>query len=727
MDAFDQLHPALQHHIVNSLGWRELRPFQALVIPPILRGEHVLVLAPTAGGKTEAAILPVLSRMLQEDWRGLSTLYLCPTKALLNNLHVRLSRYAELAGRRCEVWHGDTSAGKRAGVNRTPPDILLTTPESLEVMLVSRKTDPLQILGAVRTVIVDEVHAFAGDDRGWHLLSVLQRVERIAGHELQRIGLSATVGNPEALLRWLVSGSAGTNSVVRPPPAPVAPPTVQLDHVGSLQNAAVVISRLYRGEKRLVFVDSRSQAEQLAAALGELQVKTFVTHSSLSKDQRTRVENAFAADNDCVIVATSVLELGMDVGDLDRVIQIDAPSKVASFLQRLGRTGRRSGGVRNCLFLATHDNGLLQAAAILELWESGFVEDVVPPPVPYHVFVQQALALVLQQAGMLRTDWRNWIGRVPAFAELADGRGDAIIGHCLDTGLLCEDSGALLLGPVAEKRLGHRHFMELLSVITSQPLVQIRQGNTEIGFVHPLSFAGDPKLPRTLALGGRGWTVVHVDWKRRTAQVIPAVQAGRSRWLGSSMPLSTILCARIRAILKADTVHPAWSRRARERMTALREEMATCCAGDGTVLVRQESSWEWWTFAGLAVNRTLVSMLEPILNQSGQTDNLFIQWPGDITQAALLDAMRAAGIAGMPADTTLADGVEDILKFADLLPPPLMHELVLARLADLPRAQALLAVPPHLTVSRLAAENASDSAGKVCSEMTHRSTLTRMA
>jgi ATP-dependent Lhr-like helicase len=300
---------------------------------------------------------------------------------LLNNLHIRLSRYAALVGRSCSVWHGDTSPTERARINREQPDILLTTPESLEVMLVSRKTDPVALFGQVRAVIVDELHAFAGDDRGWHMLSVLQRVSHLAGRELQRIGLSATVGNPEHLLRWLMSGSICPGQVVQPPAAATKGPTVQLDFVGSLKNAAVVISRLHRGEKRLVFVDSRARAEELGAELRRLEIKAFVTHSSLSKDQRSRAEQAFASETDCVIVATSVLELGVDVGDLDRVIQIDAPSTVASFLQRMGRTGRRSETERNCLFLATHDFALLQAAALLDLWSQGFVEEVIPPQI----------------------------------------------------------------------------------------------------------------------------------------------------------------------------------------------------------------------------------------------------------------------------------------------------------------------------------------------------------
>ena len=253
-------------------------------------------------------------------------------------------------------------------------------------MLVSSKIDRSFFAG-LQAVIVDEVHAFAGDDRGWHLLGVLSRIERLCGREFQRIGLSATVGNPEELLDWLSGSCKGQRQVCHPPEAVTVPAEVKLDYVGSLHNAAVVISRLHRGEKRLVFVDSRSQAEQLGRELRALEVTTFITHSSLSQEERSQAEEAFASRDDCVIVATSVLELGIDVGDLHRVIQIDAPATVSSFLQRMGRTGRRHGTARNCLFLATGDDALLRAAALVELWSSGYIEPVLPPPEPYHILV----------------------------------------------------------------------------------------------------------------------------------------------------------------------------------------------------------------------------------------------------------------------------------------------------------------------------------------------------
>ena len=334
---------------------------------PVLRGDDALLLAPTAGGKTEAATFPALTRMAAEGWTGLSVIYLCPLKALLNNLLPRLETYGGWTGRRVALWHGDTPASRRKSMLADPPDLLLTTPESLESMLVSANVDHRRLFSDLRAVIVDEVHAFGSGDRGWHLLAVLERLTRIVGRPLQRIGLSATVGNPDELLRWLQGSSAAKSpgSVVgrHPGPfdikgslkqtglsAPVAltePPTepkldLQLDYVGSIANAAKVIAALHRGEKRLVFADSKRLVEMLGAELRERGVTTHLVHASLSLDERRRAEEAFAQGRDCVIVSTSALELGIDVGDLDRVIQLNAPPTVASFLQRLGRSGRRA-------------------------------------------------------------------------------------------------------------------------------------------------------------------------------------------------------------------------------------------------------------------------------------------------------------------------------------------------------------------------------------------------
>ncbi|WP_433248679.1 DEAD/DEAH box helicase [Actinomadura nitritigenes] len=400
----DGLHPSLPHHIVNVLGRKSLRPLQESAFGPVIDGSDALLLDPTAGGKTEAAMFPLLSAMAAKNWTGLSVLYVCPLKALLNNLLPGLETYAAWLGR----WQR---------ILADPPDILLTTPESIESMLVSAKVDHTTLFRGLRAVVVDEVHAFACDDRGWHLLCVLERLTGVAGRPIQRVGLSATVGNPRELLAWLQGPAAGqrAGSVVAPEAGAPAEPSIELDHVGSVENAAKVISALHRGEKRLVFCDSRRLVEQLGAALRALGVTTFLSHASLSLDERRRAEEAFADARDCVIVATSTLELGVDVGDLDRVIQVNAPPTIGSFLQRLGRAGRRAGSTRNCLFLAIGREDVLAIAALLLQWSRGFVEPVTAPPEPRHIVAQQFLAPCLQEKQVGEKLWSEWWGGLAPF------------------------------------------------------------------------------------------------------------------------------------------------------------------------------------------------------------------------------------------------------------------------------------------------------------------------
>jgi len=587
--SFSRLHSALQYHILNSLEWRTLRPLQEAAIAPILDGANVLLIAPTAGGKTEAAIFPVLSEILRRDLPAPSLLYVCPIRALLNNIEIRLGWYASLIGRTCALWHGDVSQADKSTVLRNPPDILLTTPESLEAMLVSTRVNKAALFSRIGFVIADELHAFGADDRGWHLLHILGRIKRISGIDAQRIGLSATVGEPERLLKWFCADSGRPAQVISPPPQPPAAADVLIDYVGSVPNAAHVIARLHRGEKRLAFTDSRSQAEELASFLRGRGVETFISHSSLSRDERLRAEQAFQDARDCVIVATSTLELGIDVGDLDRVIQIDAPTKVASFLQRLGRTGRRAGTQCNCLFLATNPHSLVRAAAIERLWREGWVEPVTPPPFPVHVRAQQALCRVIER------------GAIP-FPELASFLNDydGLLDCLLERGMLHQDGGLVSIGPEAQRLWGKRNYMELLSVFDTPELYPVFAGARELGVLHELNFRRESAI---VLLGGRAWRVSSVDHKHRIAHVEPAEDLpGRSTWLGSSQGLSFEICQSMRKILLNSNA--ALSRRAAEQMELLAAQGTTDPAA--TVLRATRTGCEWWTYAGLKANAALV-------------------------------------------------------------------------------------------------------------------------
>jgi ATP-dependent Lhr-like helicase len=203
VSAFARFPPRLQQAIVARLGWTALRPVQELAGEAILDGKNVIVLAPTAGGKTEAAIFPVLAGLLERPLESVGAIYVAPIKALLNNQEERLGTYTEMVGLRRFVWHGDVKDAERKRFAREPAELLMTTPESLEVMLVSPRVPANRLFSDLRFVIIDEVHALAGTDRGAHLVSVIERILRYTDNDVQRIGLSATVGEPEAILDWL--------------------------------------------------------------------------------------------------------------------------------------------------------------------------------------------------------------------------------------------------------------------------------------------------------------------------------------------------------------------------------------------------------------------------------------------------------------------------------------------------------------------------------------------
>jgi ATP-dependent Lhr-like helicase len=692
VSGFEQLHPALQYHIVNSLGWKSLRPFQDDVIPEVLSGKHMVILAPTAGGKTEAAFFPAASRVLSEQWQGLSILYVCPLKALLNNLDLRLQHYGRLLGLKSAVWHGDVSSSERKQILRDHPSCLLTTPESLEVMLLSDLVDHRSLFANLRIVIVDEIHAFAGDDRGWHLLSVLSRITRFAGRELQRVGLSATVGNPQELCEWLAGCCAGPRGVYAPSIPSTSEARVSIDYVGSLQNAAIVISRLHRGEKRLVFIDSRSHVEELGSALKDLGIRTFVTHSSLSQEQRKAAEEAFATGSDCVIVATSVLELGIDVGDLDRVIQIDSPGSVAGFLQRMGRTGRRPGALRNCLFLTTAPEKLLLVSGLVRLWEQGFVESVTPPQQPLHILAQQIMALALQQRGVTRAAIPEWLNRVPPFVAIAPELLESLLAWMLEKDLMWEDNGVLWFGRQGEKDYGRKNFLELFTVFLVPPVFQVMHGRNHVGSIDEVILLEKPQGPRMLLLGGMSWLVNHIDWKRRMIHVEPVKGKGKAKWMGSGRPITAVLARAIRSIIDSDRQMPQWSQRATDQIAVTRVENAWVQEGKTTLISR--GGVQWYNFAGTLANMAIANALRKALGDGVRADGLSLTFEGFVTAAQVNDAIA---VVRQTEPELLVPMIDENaicgLKFSDCLSPELAKDLLAARYADPEGVQHCLLEP----------------------------------
>jgi ATP-dependent Lhr-like helicase len=665
MNEFEQLHPSLQYHIVNTLGWNTLRPTQLEAIAPIHAGTHCLLLAPTAGGKTEAAAIPILSRMLIEAWPGTSLLYICPIKALLNNLEHRLTHYAGLVGRRVEVWHGDISQSRKNRALKDAPDILLTTPESIEAMLISVRVNRPAWFSNLRAVIVDELHAFAADDRGWHMRSVLHRLDQYLEQPLQRIGLSATVSNPTELLAWFAP--SGTRTVVGS--ASVSTEAdVTIDHVSSLENAATVISRLHRGEKRLVFCDSRSSAEQLSSMLRAREIRTFVSHASLSVSERKQAEAAFTEEKDCVIVATSTLELGIDVGDLDRVIQIDSPSSVSSFLQRMGRTGRRAGALRNCLFLTTNDDAFMLALGVTKKWSEAWVEAAVPPAEPWPILAQQALVLVLERGELPTMEVVQLLHG--SFPELPTEDIVTLVEHLVDKRFLDRSEGILRVGTETERVYARGHYRDLLASFSGSMLLTGRHGSSEVGYIDPTVLTGEQDN-RLLLLAGRSWRVKEVEWSKRIVWLEPAQEGGKARWMGGARSLGSDVCKAIKLVLALGAPSIVMlSQRAKTTLRDLVEELPVSLEANFMMTKSDVATLKTWTFAGTKANRTWAHLV----SNSGQKvrfDAMSIH-----TSISALNLAQKNQLTLAEMDVKI---FADSIKFSECIPKSLLMRTIIQR------------------------------------------------
>jgi ATP-dependent helicase Lhr and Lhr-like helicase len=694
-DAFDRLSPALQYQIVNTLGFRDLRPVQKAAMGPVLDGKNLVVLAPTAGGKTEAAFFPLLSRMDREDWRPVSVIYVAPIRALLNNQEWRIERYAATLGRRAFKWHGDVSPSRKQAFLADPSDILLTTPESLEVMLMSARVPTERVFANLEAVVIDEVHAFVGDDRGGHLSAILERLSRFCSKDVQRIGLSATVGNPEDILAWAAGSSRRPGEVVRAPGSR-AEAKLALDFVGSLENAARVVAALHPGKKRLVFVDSRRGVEAMGKHLRGLGVDTHVTHSSLSIDERRAAEQAFEHGGDCVIVATSALELGIDIGDLDHVIQVDAPSTVAAFLQRMGRTGRRDGTVPNCTFLALEDETLIIGAAMIQLYREGYVESIALRRSAAHLLAHQILALAIQEEGIPASDWWAWVQHATPFQALSEDDRRALIDHMLAEQILHQDGGRLSLGVRGEKLYGFRNFAELYAIFSTPRTLTVLWGTQEIGSIDAM-FVEQEELGRlSFTLGARAWHAISIDWSHGAIHVEPAKDSGLARWHGRPNLLGEPLCRSMREVLVGDHEDRAWSQRARDRLRQARADH-DFLTPRGPLLAPDSTGYRLWTFAGGRANNLLAKVLESIVGEKVTASNTAVRLKEDAakSEVAIRMALDQLRTERRPSDADALRFAQfcargRLSKFEPCMPETLLAHYFAATLTDPATARACL-------------------------------------
>ncbi|MBL6890880.1 MAG: DEAD/DEAH box helicase [Candidatus Poseidoniaceae archaeon] len=375
-NVFSQLHPSLQNSL-NEKGWTAT-PIQEMSIPEIIEGKDRLLIAPTGSGKTLSAVLPIIHRCLDENWEPLAVLYITPLRALNRDIDRRLHDIAESVGLKVGIRHGDTTQSERSRQTRKPPHILVTTPETFQLMFTGKNLRKL--LQSVRAVIIDEVHDLAASERGWQLSIGLSRLEALSGKKVQRIGLSATVGNPSEVSKWLsnhdgepiIATGQRTTQLIVDTSLPL-----HEDEIGGMELALPprahatfreMIEIIRESPPCLLFVNSRNDAETIANRLQKMapDVKIGVHHGSLATQTRVDMEDQLRKGELSGLVCTSSLELGIDVGKISRIIQIKSPRSVDRMLQRVGRADHRLGGIGVGNLLAWDCDEISESAVIAE-------------------------------------------------------------------------------------------------------------------------------------------------------------------------------------------------------------------------------------------------------------------------------------------------------------------------------------------------------------------------
>jgi ATP-dependent Lhr-like helicase len=726
--AFGLLHEKVRRWIWQQ-GWDSLRDIQEMAIPALIGGDRDVVLAATtASGKTEAAFLPIVSRLAAEArgaGAGFEAIYVSPLRALINDQFGRIEALCGELDIPVTKWHGDVAASVKARARKRPQGILLTTPESLEAILVRRGPEAGRLFRSLAYVVVDEMHAFLDAPRGRQLQSLLNRVELAAGHRVARVGLSATLADMRSAATFLrpldpdavtvLQSAAGHSRLmlqlrgyVEPlrPSGPSARPVPDEDagEAPGVADAAITrhLFETLKGRRGLVFAGSRRRVELVAAGLAEMTEAVgapeefFAHHGSLSREFREEAERRMKDEGrPCSIVCTTTLELGIDIGHVEAIAQLGPGHTVSGMRQRLGRSGRREGqpAVMRVYVtetaLGAHPHPLdalrcdtVQAAAMIRLMLRRYNEPPVPGRLDLSTLVQQVLALVAQHGGVTaRQAHARLVGSgvfrdvgMPLFATVLRRMGHP------DVGLLEQaPDGTLLPGPQGERVIAGRDFYAVF--MTPEEYKVVTDRGRSLGTV-PVD---NPYLPeQLLILGGRRWKVVEVDGGRREILVTRAYGGKPPTFGGDPAPPSDEVVAEMLRVYLGDDL-PGWMDPA---ATGLLAE-----ARDG--------------FRRAGLDRL------PACRHEDQL--LIFPWTGARRQSALVLSLTAAGIPatgmGLAVALPLSSGPALGRALAAVAGAPAPDGAALARLVpDLARAKYDGYLGPDLLAACYASENIDTAA-----------------
>jgi ATP-dependent Lhr-like helicase len=575
-----------------------------------------------------------------------------------------------------------------------PRHVLMTTPESLEVMLISPKIDKVSLFAALRFVVIDEIHNFAASDRGAHLMAVLERLARYTSFDVQRVGLSATVGNPVVIGRWM-QGSSQRSLVVIDPPGEPKPRLIRIDVYDSADELADRAAPLAQGRKTLFFVEGRRLAEGVKQSLSQVATVSYVHHSSVGRELREEAEQAFTygRDSQC-IVCTSTMELGIDIGDLDAILQLDAPATVSAFMQRLGRTGRRPDTQPEMNFFCGDEMALLRAVALVNLARRNWIEAVNPSRRAVHVLAHQALAQALQFYGVRPDQVWEVAQQAQPFSQVGRPEFQHLMDHLVATDILAATDGLLVLGDESEKRYGRQNFLALYSVFeTPQEVKVLTTDRRVIGALQTwfVQQAGEEE-GFVFVLAGRAWQVQHLDLDQGEMIVTPAPRGSIPRWGGSGALIGREIAEEMRAVLRADDEYAFLTQRAQARLNTMRLQWRDILRVDALPIRKEGREWTLYTFAGDRINILLARALALVLSGkvNGDSLTLTIKSPAQVSIQEreiwqTLEAIRRPDFFSAERVLAMVQALPRgrLSKFQPLLPPDLEAHFLAERLFDI--------------------------------------------
>lgn len=650
--------PTFIREYIYRSGWEELREVQMQAAETLLEtGNNLLLSSGTASGKTEAAFFPIITDLMDHPpvRGGISVLYIAPLKSLINDQFLRLDALLDEAGIPVWHWHGDVSASQKAKLLKNPEGILQITPESLESMLMRRSNDIPRLFGALRYVVIDEIHTLIASDRGNQILCQICRIERKAGVSVRRVGLSATIGNLKAAADWLGGGS------MRATAAPVPSPTKlhwrlgmehfyiqnrELDQTNDVQALGQTAAKasldagyefLYdavKDKKSLVFSNSREETEYTTATLRQIAERRgdpdiFLIHhgnlsASLREDAEIKMKDEEIAR--AVTCATVTMELGIDIGRLERVAQIGAPTTVAGFLQRLGRSGRR-GAPPEMMMVFREENPLpnaplpelipwelLRAIAIVELYRG---ERFIEPPrhrhLPFSLLYHQTLSILASSGELQPKILADRVLSLPPFREV--GREDyraLLISMLEHEDIERTDEGGLIIGLRGERIIsGYRFF----AVFKDSDDYTVRCQSDEIGTI-----TNPPPVGDRFALAGRVWEVTDLDMPRRLVYVQKVKGKMEVSWPGDSGEIHTRLLEKMREILLGEEQYAYLLPNAAARLATARRVARATGMDKSLLLSIGRSSWVLFPWLGTRAFRTLKRYLRREAGRLGISD-----------------------------------------------------------------------------------------------------------